>query len=770
MPIIPVGNEQTRLQMNTPVPIGSPNDARIQGASFQAMGKGLENAGIDIQRQILAQEQAQRVLEHEKAASDIQAIVARHEAETKLTQSEDYVKDFAMKSQPEVNDYINNIKDPQLRDSISAYAHKQQMAGQVAMFNHQLHENRLKILDGTQESVKSAAMRAYNDPGNMGMHFDTWEKEVLGPLSQGNNLLPEDVMKLKDAAKQEIAQGAFQGMIDRKQYGPAKEWLSSVHKDFAQGQFDMEMDPQKAFDLHLIDEKQMAELNSKGESYRHPTLTTKGQEVPKEIARMLDGLPSEKRIRLLEQIQERAKADQMVKISDFERSFADFKVAAANGPIDPKEEIRMHNLVSRINATPEQQQRLHNEISQSMKVGETVQKMATAPIDQISKLIDQAVPQSNQVEGAASREHARQMMESAARKILKARYDDPAGFVQSKFPEIQDLYKQAADGNPASTQKAVAGSIAMQKSLGMGADDVKVLPDGIADRMTSTIAGAGSAEGKALVINSLKMQYGDYFPQVMHELEKRDASLKSMAVVAYTNDSASQAMVLNALTNKAKITQTFNQHPSTLNGGFQHKDVDGRIAGAVGLYLSALQSNFPNGSAAELADGLHDAVAAETKNRLAQRDSYDLKDAELVANQVTEAVIGKNFTVANAGNSRLLIPKNFDDTRISGVLRQMNTPGGMRTLGVAIPEDIQDKDGYFNRLARDSRWVLNNRMDGVNLVMEANGRMVPVVDAKNKPITKTFPELESTRLFVPAMSDKEAKSLNKLNAGQGMYR
>lgn len=101
----------------------------------------------------------------------------------------------------------------------------------------------------------------------------------------------------------------------------------------------------------------------------------------------------------------------------------------------------------------------------SVQVAQDTFAMRTMSADEIAAIVEAATP-TDTGDGAALQEKSYAALSSAAEATLKARADDPAGYVQSVYPAVANAWSNVGD-DPASFKQAVVVTALAQEQLGM---------------------------------------------------------------------------------------------------------------------------------------------------------------------------------------------------------------------------------------------------------------------------------------------------------------
>lgn len=107
----------------------------------------------------------------------------------------------------------------------------------------------------------------------------------------------------------------------------------------------------------------------------------------------------------------------------------------------------------------------HEAFDASVRVAQDTFAMRTMSADEIAAIVEAATP-TDTGDGAALQEKSYAALSSAAEATLKARKDDPAGYVQSVYPAVANAWANVGD-DPASFKQAVVVTALAQEQLGM---------------------------------------------------------------------------------------------------------------------------------------------------------------------------------------------------------------------------------------------------------------------------------------------------------------
>jgi hypothetical protein len=126
----------------------------------------------------------------------------------------------------------------------------------------------------------------------------------------------------------------------------------------------------------------------------------------------------------------------------------------------------------------------HRVFEASVETAESVYAMQKMPEAEIQSMLKAAAPlATGDTAALGAAKYA--SLEAAAEATMKARADDPAGYVRRAFPNVeqdwQNLSRAPPNQRAEAYSRAVAASIAAQEQLGIAEEDVQPLPKNIAD-------------------------------------------------------------------------------------------------------------------------------------------------------------------------------------------------------------------------------------------------------------------------------------------------
>lgn len=175
--------------------------------------------------------------------------------------------------------------------------------------------------------------------------------------------------------------------------------------------------------------------------------------------------------------------------------------------------------------------------SAALDTAHSMYAFKTMPADQIAATVQNAMPGTGDTAGDQAKSF--QTLSTAAKEIIKQREDDPAGYVQSAFPDVATAWKGVSN-DPSTISNAIAMTAEAEKKLGI--TKVELLPKDMAHNtaatfnntdlptenrigaVTSTVMMAKAPDQQQAIFQQLvKEGVPDYAQGAMAALERGDA-------------------------------------------------------------------------------------------------------------------------------------------------------------------------------------------------------------------------------------------------------
>lgn len=254
MPKIPTLQQSTRLQVSSPVPIGSSQSARIEGEAIQDLGQGLARAGQMLGEFTKAARASSERSQLDGATQDLEAISQKAQFDAGQKAKADgsdlisiYEKDFDEATKP----ILESITDPELKMQVLNEAKARKNARSDNLYA-EAAARKTKHIDVVKQATLSKAVANVNsDPSIVESTIGEFNQSLDQETALYSPLVRE---KKRVEGVQSIALGAVEGLASKNKYDAAKELLSTK----LSGYFDEKTLQAKLIDL---DDRQVKYMN-----------------------------------------------------------------------------------------------------------------------------------------------------------------------------------------------------------------------------------------------------------------------------------------------------------------------------------------------------------------------------------------------------------------------------------------------------------------------------------------------------------------------------
>lgn len=171
-------------------------------------------------------------------------------------------------------------------------------------------------------------------------------------------------------------------------------------------------------------------------------------------------------------------------------------------------------------------------LQEALTLGQNIQRIGQMPDDEAKAMITAAKPGVNDP-NYATRQKSYELLAKAYEQDRKARDADPAGYVQSKFPELAQAWRSVDANDPAAIAPLMARTNALQQQLGIPVDKRAILPKQIASRTVDIFKNDELPQTDRLnAVSSLLFSTNDPDQQraIMQQLEREGMPGKMRAV------------------------------------------------------------------------------------------------------------------------------------------------------------------------------------------------------------------------------------------------
>lgn len=230
MPVIPGANESQVLNSGSPVPIGSDSEARYQGDTIAAFGRGISVLGSTLEKAANDATKEKNRLQVLNAANQLmmKALEKRADQQAAAPIANDAtgfgaVKSYAANLKPDIEDLAGQIEDPTARAEFMVHAGQTMNEESVKIWADEVKKRGEQNKELTQQLVSSSGQIAWRDPTQIDNEMAKTETAILDSSD-----IPNDQKQVKvGEARRSIIMDAVQGRLESKQWGQAQAVLDS---------------------------------------------------------------------------------------------------------------------------------------------------------------------------------------------------------------------------------------------------------------------------------------------------------------------------------------------------------------------------------------------------------------------------------------------------------------------------------------------------------------------------------------------------------------
>jgi hypothetical protein len=418
-------------------------------------------------------------------------------------------------------------------------------------------------------------------------------------------------------------------------------------------------------------------------------------------------------------------------------------IAAVTDQTDPRDVDRSKILVDKA----------WSEITVAKKVHSHTQGLANMKTADIAAYVKNIKVSG---ENAADEARIRNEVATVANGILEQRSRDQVAYWMQN-PAVQ---QQAKNGNVGEARNSV---LALQMKDGVPQHELKVLSQAEVENEKSYLLGA-SPQDLGIRLRSMSERYagkdGKYMGQlqiVFRQLQTGPNPLPPEYFWAMqAMGTAAEPKIINALTSN---TKTLRENLGNLkSSGTSYADLEATSIRIGEQYRRALTGNLPQ--RLEFFDSMRNLAVRMTATELVNKGGGNPQD-----------LLKKNFAILSEGydidGGTYVIPKprvgttaqevyspkvvhtNADrlrkDPKLLGQYVQIQTPGSFNPALAKQPEYRHEQ--YLGTIAKQGYWINMGDGGAIQLVVEVNGVVEPVIDKQGKQVFFTFKQLSNPNLL-----------------------
>lgn len=406
--------------------------------------------------------------------------------------------------------------------------------------------------------------------------------------------------------------------------------------------------------------------------------------------------------------------------------------------------------------------------------GEVARSARTMGPGDFARYADSLKPQSGDPNFARKDKQYRMALEMG-QKIQTARLKDPAAVVASD-PQAQAAYQTFLGGEPGAARQWATLAVERQKGWGLGADEIRVLPEALAAREVAAIK-AAPPEALGERLTGLAMRLSAYGPNgryAFRDLQRAGLDAPTAALVQYAgaNPRVMSAWAETKLVDSLKLSKLDKATKTTaekkvLEAFAPFEKSFGAVADHK-MFAAQVRDVAVSMATARMANGESADEAVRAVRKLLIDDKYTIDDR--AGWRLPRDVAGKVYEADALGREGLSAlvkapwtAKSGKDVIRAGAQHEMTRlllgVGGVRLRASGTDKRLsedQRRQREAEYVKERGRWV--NTADDRGLILMAPNAanvMAFVLDDKGQPITRTFEQLAQSGLEAERARNKD---------------
>lgn len=321
---------------------------------------------------------------------------------------------------------------------------------------------------------------------------------------------------------------------------------------------------------------------------------------------------------------------------------------------------------------------------------------------------------------------------------------DPATYVIQNRP---DIAANLQSKDPIQFQMGVRSLQQAQRDIGVQAPRILGTQQSaqIVQAFSTPTDPNRTADHMNQTIDGLAQQYGDYFPQVMKELQAKGMPPEAAALYQVRGMGTVAVRMATAINSMAHMGKDINSgRDAYFNGAPNNSEIRKALPGAFGDYAQTFVGS-PDGpqqmQSFNYAAGVY-----------ARQLAYEgITDPNQAARKAHDDLVGSRYNLVD--NYR--VPRGIDQAAVQAGANAVKgglLPGNMEPYGSAAPGvSDDDRRGMTAKiLSGQGMWVTRSDDKGLSLVWPQQSGYLPAIDAKGKPLTFSWAALAAASQKAPA--------------------
>lgn len=771
MGIIPRAQENVRMNVSSPVPIRGASTEGVAEMASAGLGQDLQKLGGVILQHYDQQEELKQQNALEISSNQLESLyrqsmeVAEKEA---ASDGSDIGKKFNDHFNPAASEIIKNGPgEKKYADRLQVFEQKVRTQADTNLFIQsgvllEKHNSDQATVIG---NTFANSVREHPEPAMVASRIQNYET-YLGGIK---GISPKENAKLMNNFMGDIGISFVQGLIEKGQPGAALNYLRANQPNEADGKpISIKLDPNEAQKLGFIHAGEKDALLEQGKTYDIPALTKgDGARLTPQLTAAMNAIDPQKKFQYIEHVKNKAEGEAAARLSELSHQVTAAKYLAERGELGSNDEAQIAYLKKQINmnpyATPASKLRLMDDLNTAAALGDQTKSMMSKPRSQWASAVesfDQRIKAgeesaakfdprmkdaSSDLSVQANRLQAKEKVKAFQVHLAAAQKADASSFVLNSNDKVKTLFEGIKDGDSFGSQNFARASLAEQSRLEIPEVDQRVLPKPMAVGIGQLLKNIPSSAETNEKLTQLQAQWGPQFPRILHEISKADKDLEAYKAAMYS-PKETRGVLVDAIKNATAINKGFSglENHTTIKNTLEDS-----VAAEMKPFASAVAGSANDSSRQSLLNGFSEAVSLEAKSLILHKGM----DPSVAAKKAYNDVIGAQYSVVNAGQSSLVVPRVIDNQailpeKVKGFVQYHSIKDGLKNLGAMVPSDAtgkyQDPDKFYQDLQATGRWVPNENQDGIRLMtVEMDGTLNPIYNKYGVVIEKKFKDINN---------------------------
>lgn len=273
-----------------------------------------------------------------------------------------------------------------------------------------------------------------------------------------------------------------------------------------------------------------------------------------------------------------------------------------------------------------------------------------ATIDELGERYEQ-LRAATSAEGATEEDFARLDTFASRMEHRRTAFErDPAGYVLSTFPEVSASFNDALDSrDTAAIERAADRMIAVQRDLGAGTGDIRILSDNLTayflDSLEPDLSDPNAVAAFSDSISGFFEMFGSAAPRAFAELEEAGMSPRTMAAARFSDTPLRAAAMRAALTTDSDLNSVVSRET--------RDDIDSEVRRRLQPLLQSASPGISDGGTSESAAIIDQAV------HMATQLAYEGHSTNRASRMVTDTLLQEyNFV------DDVRVPRQYDQRAV----------------------------------------------------------------------------------------------------------